>query len=145
VRWASTAYFSQSDIYLGARERRTSLPRQVFIVAAAQTRTRLLTTWDGSTPNATFSGRPSGSVRLPEKCQKIDRIDRNAREGRIYAGYPRSIPVHIIARNTALVDRNRKYRPRYRPRRNTLICRYFVSREDIAGDAVGICAVFCIG
>ena len=73
-----------------------------------------------------------------ESPQYIDRIDRNVRKGPMCAGYPRSIPVHIIARKSVLIARNRKYRPQWPPRRNTLICRSFLSPKDIAVDAVGI-------
>ena len=79
-----------------------------------------------------------------ESPQYIDRIDRNARKERIYAVYPRSIICTGIDRKSVLIDRNLKYRPQYRPRSNTLMCRSFILCSPVAVDAVGILRSFTV-
>jgi hypothetical protein len=56
----------------------------------------------------------------------------------ICSDYVRTILSTVTARKSDTIDRFSKYRPRYRPRRNSAFSRSFVLYEPVAGDAVDI-------
>jgi hypothetical protein len=62
-----------------------------------------------------------------ETPQNTARIDRKTVKVPICRSYVRAILSGVTARKSDNIDRKHKYRPRYRPRNNVLICRSFVS------------------